>query len=134
MKTNYSQSLLDELKTQLQEKKTDLKNELKLLNEEDSYKDLSRTVGNSEDADEAYEDSSHLDNELKQNTAKDSLGLVEKALARMEDGTYGKCEVGEEYIDEARLKAMPEAENCLAHEKADMAVETAEEFLEEQKK
>ena len=106
----------------------------KLLNEEDSYKDLSRTDGNAEDADEAYEGSSHLENELKQNTAKKSLGLVEKALARIESGTYGKCEVGEEYIDEDRLKAMPEAENCLAHEQADEAVETAEEFLEEQEK
>ncbi len=134
MTKNYSQTLLDELKVQLEEKKTDLENELKLLNEEDSYKDLSRTVGNAEDADEAYEDSSHLENELKQNTAKATLGLVEKALARMERGTYGKCEVGKEYIDEDRLKAMPEAENCLAHERADEAVETAEEFLEDQEK
>ena len=134
MAQNYSQTLLDDLKKQLEEKKTDLENELKLLKEEDSFKDTSRTEGNAEVADEAYEDSSHLDNELKQKTAQESLGLVEKALARMASGDYGKCEVGEEYIDEARLKAMPEAENCLAHEQADEAVETAEEFLEEQEK
>ncbi len=81
MAQNYSQTLLDDLKKQLEEKKTDLENELKLLKEEDSFKDTSRTEGNAEVADEAYEDSSHLDNELKQKTAQESLGLVEKALA-----------------------------------------------------
>ena len=132
MTAQLSNDLLQELKTQLEAKKADLEKELKIIDEEDAYKDLSRTDGNSEDADEAYEDASHLEAELKRENATTTLGLVEKALAKIEQGTYGMCEVGGEPIPEPRLKAMPEAENCVSHEQADEAVETAEEFLEEQ--
>jgi len=125
MTAKLSQDLLNELKAQLEEKEADLENELKLLEEEDSFKDTSRTVGNAEEADEAYEETSHLETQLKKKTAEESLGLVEKALAKIEDGTYGICEVGGEPIDEARLKAMPEADNCVDHE-------TQEEIIEEQ--
>lgn len=36
------------------------------------------------------------------------------ALARLEQGTYGRCESCERWIDKARLKAAPEARYCLA--------------------
>src|SRR3989338_6762674 len=39
------------------------------------------------------------------------LSQVERALARIEDGTYGKCKMGDE-IDEARLRVEPAAETC----------------------
>ena len=130
MTTKLSKDLLNELKAQLEEKKTDLKNELKLLAEEDSFKDPSRTVGNAEEADEAYEETSHLEVKLKQKIAEESLGLVEKALARMDDGSYGTCEVGGEDIEVARLQAMPEAENCIDHEKMEEVEEEEEEAIE----
>jgi DnaK suppressor protein len=37
------------------------------------------------------------------------------ALARIEAGTYGKCSVGGEDIEEARLGADPAAATCVAH-------------------
>ena len=36
------------------------------------------------------------------------LQEVEQALARIEEGKYGICEETEEYIEEERLRAMPE--------------------------
>jgi len=45
------------------------------------------------------------------------LTLVEGALLRIEDGSYGKCLVGGEEIEEARLKAEPAAETCINHAK-----------------
>ncbi len=45
------------------------------------------------------------------------LTQVEAALKRMEDGTYGKCIVGGEEIEEARLQAEPAAETCISHSK-----------------
>lgn len=42
---------------------------------------------------------------------------VEAALARIEDGTYGKCLVGGDEIEEARLAAEPAAETCVKHAK-----------------
>ncbi len=44
------------------------------------------------------------------------LHKVIRALKRMEEGTYGICQVDGEVIDPARLEAAPEAENCIEHE------------------
>ena len=40
--------------------------------------------------------------------------LIEAALKRIEDGTYGKCIDCGKDISERRLKALPEAERCLS--------------------
>ena len=45
----------------------------------------------------------------------DQLDDVEAALQRLDDGTYGKCEVCGEQIGEARLEAMPAARFCINH-------------------
>ncbi len=46
--------------------------------------------------------------------------MVDDALARIDDGTYGACQQCEEPISERRLKAIPWAKYCLAcQEKAD---------------
>jgi DnaK suppressor protein len=46
---------------------------------------------------------------------QDSLRDVDRALAKLEDGTYGKCEECGEDIAEARLEAMPAARYCIKH-------------------
>ncbi len=40
---------------------------------------------------------------------------VKDALARIEDGSYGVCEVSGEAIEEERLEADPAARTCKAH-------------------
>jgi RNA polymerase-binding transcription factor DksA len=40
---------------------------------------------------------------------------VNNALKKIEDGTYGKCEVSGELIDEGRLNANPSARTCTEH-------------------
>jgi RNA polymerase-binding transcription factor DksA len=47
---------------------------------------------------------------------EEKLTKVEAALKRIEGGTYGKCAMGDE-IDEARLRAVPEADTCITHAK-----------------
>jgi len=42
---------------------------------------------------------------------------IKDALKRIEDGTYGKCEVCGEEIPEARLEANPSAKTCIEHAK-----------------
>jgi DnaK suppressor protein len=42
------------------------------------------------------------------------LGLVEDALARIEEGTYGECQMCGESVPEARLKAIPWARYCVS--------------------
>ena len=46
---------------------------------------------------------------------RDTLRDVERALAKLDDGTYGTCEVCGEEIAEARLEAMPAAKYCIKH-------------------
>ena len=46
---------------------------------------------------------------------QDSLRDVEAALAKLDAGTYGKCEECGEEIAEARLEAMPSARYCIKH-------------------
>jgi len=41
------------------------------------------------------------------------LYRIEEALKRIEDGSYGKCEVCGNIIKEARLKALPFATMCI---------------------
>lgn len=49
---------------------------------------------------------------LTQN-ARDLLEQTERALARLDDGTYGRCQSCGKPIGKARLKAFPRATLCL---------------------
>ena len=46
---------------------------------------------------------------------QESLGEVAHALTKLEDGTFGTCEVCGQVIDPARLEAMPAARFCINH-------------------
>ncbi len=48
-------------------------------------------------------------------TLQKHLDLVEHALARIEEGSYGTCEIGGEEIEEDRLEVNPSARTCKAH-------------------
>jgi len=47
------------------------------------------------------------------NQLQDSLNDVERALAKMDEGTYGACERCGTEIAEARLEAMPATRWCI---------------------
>jgi RNA polymerase-binding transcription factor DksA len=61
---------------------------------------------------EEYEENSAI---IKQEEIQ--YNLVKAALKRIADGTYGKCKVGGEEIEVARLEANPSAETCVKHSK-----------------
>jgi RNA polymerase-binding transcription factor DksA len=46
---------------------------------------------------------------------QESLDEVALALGRLEDGSYGRCEVCGETIEPARLEAMPATRFCIKH-------------------
>lgn len=45
---------------------------------------------------------------------RQKLFMIEDALKRIENGTYGKCPYGNEVIDEERLRAMPFTRYCVS--------------------
>jgi DnaK suppressor protein len=53
--------------------------------------------------------------EALSNTLRETLEDVEHALAKLDDGSYGKCETCGEEIAAARLEAMPAARYCITH-------------------
>jgi DnaK suppressor protein len=61
-----------------------------------------------------------LDMTLDDN-AREALDEVRKALARIEQGTYGVCERCQCEISESRLEAMPTANLCITCKAADEA-------------
>lgn len=54
-------------------------------------------------------------NKAELNQLEIQLNNVKSALKKIEDGTYGICNVGGEEIEEDRLEANPSAETCKAH-------------------
>lgn len=48
--------------------------------------------------------------------AETGIAEVDAALQRLENGTYGVCEVGGEQIPDARLEALPATRFCVDHQ------------------
>jgi DnaK suppressor protein len=55
------------------------------------------------------------ENKVLASQLRSELDEVERALAKLDDGTYGRCETCGEAIAEARLEAMPAARFCIQH-------------------
>lgn len=75
-----------------------------------------------DDLNEHWEDQaiSYRQNDMRKNLiaeARQSLIYVENALSRIENGSYGECEVCGEPIEEQRLEALPYATLCMQHAK-----------------
>lgn len=72
------------------------------------------------DYDEGFADSAQVAAELGENKVlydnlRKELDDIERALTRMDEGTYGTCEVCGNAIGEARLEVMPETSLCIEH-------------------
>jgi RNA polymerase-binding transcription factor DksA len=70
--------------------------------------------------DDNFADSGQVAAEVGENMAllnqlNEQLDDIDHALAKMDAGTYGRCEVCGEPIAEARLEAMPATRFCIAH-------------------
>lgn len=55
------------------------------------------------------------ENEATEENLKALLAQTEKALAQIDAGTYGVCEICGKEIEVARLEANPAATTCIAH-------------------
>ena len=70
--------------------------------------------------DDNFADSGQVAAEEGENRAlaaqlRDQLDDVERALVKLDDGTYGSCEVCEQAIGADRLDAMPATRFCIEH-------------------
>ena len=99
----------EKLKKQLKEEQKRLKAELATIPANDRGA-IGYSTHQADDATEAFEQAKGL--AMRQNTER-LLDLVERALVRFDDGTYGLCADCGRPIDPARLEALPYAQLCL---------------------
>ncbi|HVF09122.1 MAG TPA: TraR/DksA C4-type zinc finger protein, partial [Actinomycetota bacterium] len=48
-----------------------------------------------------------------ENNVRDLLAKIERALSRIEDGSYGTCDRCGKPIEKARIKALPYVDMCI---------------------
>ena len=81
---------------------------------------LTRRGSSAQTFDDNFADSGQVaaeqgENAVLANRLRSELDEVERALAKLDDGTYGRCEVCGSPIAEARLEAMPATRFCIDH-------------------
>jgi len=74
------------------------------------YKSIGYSNHMADDATEAFDQAVGVALKRKVDT---SLEEVERALAKLKDGTYGLCEACGARIDRARLEVLPQAMYCM---------------------
>ncbi|MCU1496923.1 MAG: regulatory protein DksA/TraR family [Acidimicrobiales bacterium] len=100
-----------QLRTDLDAERADLQRQLAGLEKDGSA---------APEFDENFADSAQVAAEQGENLTlaaqfREQLTEVEAAMARLDAGTYGRCETCDEPIGEARLEAMPAARFCIRH-------------------
>ena len=111
----WTQAELDEVLVDLHDHADRLRGELHVL--EDDLAKLMRDAGDGAGHDQADlgATSFERDQELTVvNSSREMLAQTERALSRIEDGTYGVCEACEQPIGKMRLMAFPRATLCLS--------------------
>ena len=122
-KAIFTPKELEEFRTALEREKAELEAQLAEL-EESSFASPQSDISGEVAFDEEYADSGTATFERErdlslENNIRDLLGKIGKALARLDDGTYGICERCGKPIEKARLKALPYANLCIKDKQAE---------------
>ena len=125
-KAAYSAKDLEEFRTALEKERRELQAQLTEL-EESSFSTPQSDISGEVAFDEEYADSGSATFERErdlslENNIRDLLEKIDKALGRMEDGTYGMCERCGKPIEKPRLKALPYANLCIKDKQAEERV------------
>jgi DnaK suppressor protein len=110
---------IETFRTLLEQQRTELQAELAQLQEEDATQNQDEQgfgVSN-HPADDATDLFTHERNIAVGNDLEQELQDVERALQRIEEGTYGLCEVDGAPISVERLEARPAATLCIEHQR-----------------
>lgn len=116
-RTAYSKKELDELRERLLAERAELQEQLTTIEEQSfstSQSDLSGEVSFDEENADAGTFTFERERDLSiENNVRDLMGKIDRALARMDEGTYGLCSRCGKPIEKARLKALPYVDLCL---------------------
>jgi RNA polymerase-binding protein DksA len=117
VKTAFTKKELDELRKRLLEEKEQLRVQLSSIEEatfSGTQSEMSGEVSFDDENADAGTFTFERERDLSiENNVRDLLGKIDRALARMDDGTYGVCTRCGKPIEKARLKALPYADLCI---------------------
>jgi DnaK suppressor protein len=111
----WTKAELDEVRGELNADRERLRSELNLAEHE--VHDLMRDAGDGAGNDPADVGSTTFERDHEMslaNNAREMLAQTERALQRIEDGSYGRCESCGEPIGKMRVMAFPRATLCLS--------------------
>jgi RNA polymerase-binding protein DksA len=108
---------VDDLRTRLLEERSELQDQLTTI-EDSSFSatqsDLSGDVGLDDESADAGTATFEREKDLSiEQNVRDLLQKVDRALKRIEAGTYGVCDRCGKPIEKARVKALPYVDLCI---------------------
>jgi DnaK suppressor protein len=116
-KTAVSKKDLDDLRERLLAEQAELQDQLTTIEEQSfaaSQSELSGEVSFDEENADAGTFTFERERDLSiENNVRDLLRKIERALARMDEGTYGICSRCGKPIEKTRLKALPYVDLCI---------------------
>jgi len=116
-KITHTKKELDELRQRLQAERAELLVQLRTIEESSfatSQSDISGEVSFDEENADAGTFTFERERDLSiENNVRDLMGKIDRALARMDLGTYGICSRCGKPIEKPRLKALPYADLCI---------------------
>ncbi len=108
---------LDELRTRLEEERVELDTQLTTIVEDTfatTQSDSSGDVGLDDESADAGTATFEREKDLSiENNVRDLLQKIERALKRMDESTYGVCDICGKPIEKARVKALPYVDLCI---------------------
>lgn len=121
-----SRQELKELRERLLAERADLQAQYREL-EESTFASAQSDLTGEMAFDEEYADAGTATFERERdlslvNNLRDLIERIDKALAKMDEGTYGLCDRCGKPIEKARLKALPYANLCLKDKQAEERV------------
>ena len=125
-KSPFNAKELKILKSQLQSHQEDIRVQYEEISEGTFAGDQSEMTGEV-GFDEEYADAGTATFEREKdlslvNNLRDLLDKIDKAMAKIDEGTYGLCDRCGKPIEKARLKALPYANLCLKDKQAEERV------------
>ncbi len=125
-KSPVSKKELDDLRARLVAERKDLEAQYNELEESTFATNQSELTGEM-GFDEEYADAGTATFERERdlslvNNLRDLMERIDKALAKMDEGTYGLCDRCGRPIEKLRLKALPYANLCLKDKQAEERV------------
>jgi RNA polymerase-binding protein DksA len=115
--TRWSDRELTDLAERLRTERDDLADQLSTIEDQSfatTQSDLSGDVGVDDESADAGTATFEREKELSiEQNVRDLIAKIERALKRIDNGTFGVCEICGKPIEKARLKALPYADLCI---------------------